>query len=283
MKFKYNLYAILVAVVGTGLLANGAAAQQAKPNILVWGDDIGVSNISADSDGLMGYTTPNIDRLLRAVGTHKAAKSARDRFYYTDDDSELVAFPPQGDYKYVFEEQRSPGTMQVWAEPFTKLRLQKIFQSVPGSLPSHDITSNTFWDWQLNHVQNTVRRDGRDRSVRRGRSKSSRRDRSRRASTRRRSWTTRSATSAHRKLQKVLPLPANAGAAGMPHRPDSQPLRHPRRRCNNESRCLHCRLRLRGVDRDLASFRKRPERPTIRSPPGTTGQQSRRSSTSSSR
>jgi len=35
-----------------------------KPNILViWGDDIGISNISAYSDGLMGYTTPNIDRV----------------------------------------------------------------------------------------------------------------------------------------------------------------------------------------------------------------------------
>ena len=35
-----------------------------KPNILViWGDDIGISNISSYSDGLMGYTTPNIDRI----------------------------------------------------------------------------------------------------------------------------------------------------------------------------------------------------------------------------
>ena len=35
-----------------------------KPNILViWGDDIGQTNISAYSRGLMGYRTPNIDRL----------------------------------------------------------------------------------------------------------------------------------------------------------------------------------------------------------------------------
>src|SRR6266478_778927 len=35
-----------------------------KPNILViWGDDIGQSNISAYTKGLMGYRTPNIDRL----------------------------------------------------------------------------------------------------------------------------------------------------------------------------------------------------------------------------
>ncbi|TSD93652.1 arylsulfatase [Skermania sp. ID1734] len=37
---------------------------EGKPNILViWGDDIGITNLSCYSDGLMGYRTPNIDRL----------------------------------------------------------------------------------------------------------------------------------------------------------------------------------------------------------------------------
>src|SRR4249920_2449293 len=45
-------------------LSVGHGNAQTKPNILViWGDDIGISNISAYSHGLMGYTTPNIDRL----------------------------------------------------------------------------------------------------------------------------------------------------------------------------------------------------------------------------
>jgi len=35
-----------------------------KPNILViWGDDIGITNLSCYSDGLTGYRTPNIDRI----------------------------------------------------------------------------------------------------------------------------------------------------------------------------------------------------------------------------
>ena len=35
-----------------------------KPNILIiWGDDIGQSNLSCYSDGVMGYRTPNIDRI----------------------------------------------------------------------------------------------------------------------------------------------------------------------------------------------------------------------------
>ena len=42
--------------------------------------------------------------------------------------------------------------MGVWAEPFTKLRLQKIFNLFQDPFERADITSNTFWDWQLNHV-----------------------------------------------------------------------------------------------------------------------------------
>src|ERR1700752_587414 len=42
------------------------ASTQKKPNILViWGDDIGISNLSCYTQGLMGYQTPNIDRIAR--------------------------------------------------------------------------------------------------------------------------------------------------------------------------------------------------------------------------
>jgi arylsulfatase len=41
-------------------------AQAKKPNILViWGDDIGLADVSAYSDGLMGIETPNIDRVAK--------------------------------------------------------------------------------------------------------------------------------------------------------------------------------------------------------------------------
>lgn len=41
-------------------------AKEKRPNILViWGDDIGISNLSCYSDGLMGYRTPNIDRIAK--------------------------------------------------------------------------------------------------------------------------------------------------------------------------------------------------------------------------
>jgi len=60
MSIRYLHY---VAAVLVALLALPAAADD-KPNILViWGDDIGITNISAYSDGIMGYRTPNIDRI----------------------------------------------------------------------------------------------------------------------------------------------------------------------------------------------------------------------------
>jgi arylsulfatase len=52
-----------LGVVGAALPVH---AQDKKPNILViWGDDIGQSNISAYTMGLVGYRTPNIDRIAR--------------------------------------------------------------------------------------------------------------------------------------------------------------------------------------------------------------------------
>ena len=56
-----------LAVALLAWLPTGIGAEPAKkPNILViWGDDIGVHNISAYNHGIMGYRTPNIDRIAR--------------------------------------------------------------------------------------------------------------------------------------------------------------------------------------------------------------------------
>jgi arylsulfatase A-like enzyme len=101
---------------------------------------------------LDGYDQSQFLRTVSGtVGNDPGVKSARNSFYYSDDDGELVALR-QGDYKYVFAEQRLAGTMGVWAEPFTKLRLQKIFNLFQDPYERADITSNTYWDWNLNHV-----------------------------------------------------------------------------------------------------------------------------------
>jgi arylsulfatase A-like enzyme len=54
----------LLAAATTMAISPASAQQQQKPNIvIIWGDDIGQSNVSAYSHGLMGYKTPNIDRI----------------------------------------------------------------------------------------------------------------------------------------------------------------------------------------------------------------------------
>ena len=60
-----NLFTKYVTTPLVGLLlCTSVAFSQDKPNILViWGDDIGQSNISAYTRGMMGYQTPNIDRI----------------------------------------------------------------------------------------------------------------------------------------------------------------------------------------------------------------------------
>ena len=56
-----------LALVATSVMAISATAVAAeKPNILViFGDDIGQTNISAYSMGVVGYKTPNIDRIAK--------------------------------------------------------------------------------------------------------------------------------------------------------------------------------------------------------------------------
>lgn len=61
MKLRHFLARVSLVLTASVALPSLAAE---KPNILVfWGDDIGITNISAYSDGIMGYRTPNIDRI----------------------------------------------------------------------------------------------------------------------------------------------------------------------------------------------------------------------------
>ena len=58
------LWVMALAAIVQVLATAPAAAQQKKPNILVmFGDDVGYWNVSAYNRGMMGYRTPNIDRI----------------------------------------------------------------------------------------------------------------------------------------------------------------------------------------------------------------------------
>jgi arylsulfatase A-like enzyme len=101
---------------------------------------------------LDGYDQSQFLRSVQGTaGNNNNVKSARNIFFYSDDDGLLVGMR-KGDWKYVFSEQRKEGTMAVWAEPFTTLRLQKIFNLMQDPFERADITSNTYWDWLIDEV-----------------------------------------------------------------------------------------------------------------------------------
>ena len=69
---KWTSIAIVLSVAAIGIClysfagTHKATAQAKKPNILIiWGDDIGYWNVSAYNQGMMGYKTPNIDRIAK--------------------------------------------------------------------------------------------------------------------------------------------------------------------------------------------------------------------------
>jgi len=83
--------------------------------------------------------------------TGKAEKSPRESFFYFNDDGQLVGMRFQN-WKLVFLEQRAEGLLRVWAEPFTTLRLPKIYDLRADPYEQADITSNTYYDWILDHA-----------------------------------------------------------------------------------------------------------------------------------
>jgi arylsulfatase A-like enzyme len=80
--------------------------------------------------------------------TGQAPKSAREEFFYLNDDGAVVALR-FGQWKMVFAEQRAPGTLRIWAEPFTPLRFPKIFNLRSDPYERADITSNSYYDWLM--------------------------------------------------------------------------------------------------------------------------------------
>ena len=52
----------------------------------------------------------------------------------------------------MFKEQRRPGTLRGWAEPFTDLRVPKFFNLRTDPYERAEITSNTYYDWLLDHA-----------------------------------------------------------------------------------------------------------------------------------
>lgn len=94
--------------------------------------------------------------------TGQTEKSARDEYFYFDDDGEMVAMrydvtlpnatEPTA-WKIVFCEQRAPGGFEIWREPFTCLRTPKIYNLRMDPYERGDIGPTTTFDkWNVDNV-----------------------------------------------------------------------------------------------------------------------------------
>jgi len=83
--------------------------------------------------------------------TGEVKESPRDFFFYVSDDGDVLGVRLDN-WKIVFMEQRCPGTLQVWAEPFVRLRVPKLFNLRTDPYEFADITSNSYYDWFLYHA-----------------------------------------------------------------------------------------------------------------------------------
>ena len=80
--------------------------------------------------------------------TGQTNESPRESFIYCNDDQQITALR-YDNWKLVFQEQRIPGTLQIWSEPFVNLRLPKIFNLRTDPYERADTTSNTYYDYLL--------------------------------------------------------------------------------------------------------------------------------------
>ncbi len=95
--------------------------------------------VHLDGYNILPYLTGEVD------------KSPRIEFFYFSDDGDLTAFR-YDNWKLVFMEQRSAGTLQVWFEPYTVLRIPKFFNLRTDPYERADQTSNTYWDWVIDRA-----------------------------------------------------------------------------------------------------------------------------------
>ncbi|UCH23578.1 MAG: arylsulfatase [Deltaproteobacteria bacterium] len=83
--------------------------------------------------------------------TGQKSKSPRKEFFYFSDDGDLTALR-YDNWKVVFAQQREPGTMLVWGEPYVKTRLPWLYNLRTDPYERASITSNTYWDWYLDRA-----------------------------------------------------------------------------------------------------------------------------------
>jgi arylsulfatase A-like enzyme len=119
-------------------------AAAGEPNIkekLLKGHQAGAKTFKVHLDGynLLPYLKGEVE------------KSPRVEYFYFSDDGDLMALR-YDNWKLIFMEQRMVGTLRIWQEPLVPLRFPKLFNLRTDPFERADITSNTYWDWVLDHI-----------------------------------------------------------------------------------------------------------------------------------
>ena len=122
-------------------LLAAAGAEDTKARLMEGGvEAIGRSyNVHLDGYNFLPYLTG------------QSEDGPRKEVFYFSDDGDLTALR-YGDWKIIFLEQRVEATLQAWAEPFVPLRVPLIFNLRRDPYERSQKTSNTYYDWLLDHV-----------------------------------------------------------------------------------------------------------------------------------
>jgi arylsulfatase len=75
----------------------------------------------------------------------------RNEFFYFNDDGDLVALR-YDNWKIVFMQQRMPGTLALWGEPFVATRIPYLYNLRTDPYERAEFTSNTYWDWYIDRA-----------------------------------------------------------------------------------------------------------------------------------
>jgi arylsulfatase len=107
---------------------------------------------------LKGYKVGDMNYKIHLDGynlvpylTGETDKSPRESFIYCTDEQQVAALRFDN-WKLLFMEQRVPGTLQVWAEPFVTLRVPLLFNLRTDPYERANITSNTYYDWLFQRI-----------------------------------------------------------------------------------------------------------------------------------
>jgi arylsulfatase A-like enzyme len=83
--------------------------------------------------------------------TGESEETPRHEIFYFSDDGDLTALR-YDDWKLIFMEQKTEGTFRVWMEPCVPLRVPLMFNLRRDPYERAEITSNTYYDWLLDHA-----------------------------------------------------------------------------------------------------------------------------------